>query len=69
MPQNGQRNEEFGVYRSACCGAEIVISEGMAFPGCPNHLHLTTEWKPVNDEIPHASKLFPKKNTKSDSAA
>jgi hypothetical protein len=47
MPQNGQINEKFGVYRSICCGAEIVLQAGAIFPDCPNHQKLTTGWKPV----------------------
>ena len=50
MPHNGQVNEKFGVYKSFCCGAEIVINAGSEFPDCPNHPKLTTVWKPVADE-------------------
>jgi hypothetical protein len=49
MPENGEINKEFGVYRSLCCGAEIVIPAGTRFPDCPKHPRLTTVWKPVND--------------------
>ena len=49
MPQNGAVNEKFGVYKSVCCGAEIVITAGATFPDCPNHQKLTTFWKPVMD--------------------
>ena len=45
MPQNGAVNEKFGVYKSVCCGAEIVITAGATFPDCPRHIKLTTEWK------------------------
>jgi len=45
MAQNGDVNIKFGVYRSVCCGLEIVIGEGVTFPDCPRHLKLTTEWK------------------------
>ena len=62
MPQNGEVNKRFGVYRSLCCGAEIVIPEGVRFPDCPNHPKLTTQWKSVADEkIPHVSEIFPPK--------
>ena len=47
MPQNGAVNEKFGVYKSVCCGAEIVITAGATFPDCPNHQKLTTIWKPI----------------------
>jgi len=49
VPQNGAVNEKFGVYKSVCCGAEIVITAGATFPDCPNHQKLTTIWKPVMD--------------------
>jgi hypothetical protein len=62
MPQNGEVNKRFGVYRSLCCGAEIVIPEGVPFPDCPNHPKLTTQWKSVADEkIRHVSEIFPPK--------
>jgi hypothetical protein len=50
MPQNAEINTKFGVYRSVCCGAEIVINAGATFPDCPTHPKLTTIWKPVVDE-------------------
>ena len=50
MPQNGKINLKFGVYKSVCCGAKIVINSGAAFPDCPNHQKLTTIWKPVVEE-------------------
>jgi hypothetical protein len=67
VPQNGEISTKFGVYRSLCCGAEIVINTGSTFPDCPNHLKLTTKWKPVvneDQEIPRATNL-----RKKDSAA
>ena len=69
MPVNGQINTEFGVYRSVCCGSEIVIAEGIEFPDCPRHPRLSTKWKSITDEpIPHANELRnPKK--KSDGTA
>jgi len=48
VPQNGAVNEKFGVYKSVCCGAEIVITAGATFPDCPNH-QKPTIWKPVMD--------------------
>jgi hypothetical protein len=54
MPENGETNTKFGVYRTLCCGSEIVIVEYMTFPDCPNHPKLTTVWKPlVTDTIIH----------------
>ena len=71
MPQNGEINTKFGVYKTLCCGFEIAISEGAEFPDCPNHARLTTEWKPLNDDkdrIPHASE-FKRPKREDDNAA
>jgi hypothetical protein len=55
VPKNGEANPKSGIYRTLCCGAEIVINAGSAFPDCPKHPKLTTIWKPVfpaiNDKI------------------
>jgi hypothetical protein len=48
--QNGETNQKSGIYKTVCCGAEIVISPGAVFPDCPNHQKLTTIWKPVVEE-------------------
>jgi hypothetical protein len=71
MPTNGEINKRFGVYRSFCCGAEIVIIEAATFPDCPNHPKLTTKWIGLADEhIPHVSELpTTKKKRRDDSAA
>ena len=45
MPRNGDQNKIFGVYKTLCCEAEIVIGIGLLFPDCPNHKNLSTEWK------------------------
>jgi hypothetical protein len=50
VPQNGEQNTTFGVYRNVCCGAEVVINVGSTFPDCPNHRKLTTTWTFVPDE-------------------
>ena len=64
MPENGEINRKFGVYKTVCCGAEIVIREGTAFPECPNHVKLTTVWKSVADEsVPHISEMNPPRKT------
>jgi len=58
MPINGEINDRFGVFKSLCCDAEIVIADGVAFPDCPRHPHLPTTWSPVVDEkFPHVSQL------------
>ncbi len=71
MPQNGEVNLKFGVYRNVCCGAEIVISEGVTFPDCEKHVHLSTSWEPLvmsDDRAPNVSMFFLSKTNK-DSAA
>ena len=47
MPHNGEKNRRFGVYKSLCCGKEIILPEEKEFPDCPNHSNLTTVWKPI----------------------
>ncbi len=51
MPENGEINKQFGVYKSVCCGREVVVCEGAKFPDCPRHKNLSTIWKPVDAEI------------------
>ena len=64
MPTNGDVNNKFGIYRTLCCGQEIVISIGATFPDCPKHPKLTTKWKPVieADGVIILSELSPKKS-------
>jgi len=50
MPQNGETNQKLGFYKNLCCGKEIVVPAGNAFPDCPNHPGLTTIWKPLVDD-------------------
>jgi hypothetical protein len=50
VPNNGEVNLKCGVYRNLCCGEEIVIHEGAAFPDCSQHANLTTIWKPQMNE-------------------
>ncbi|HEY2384494.1 MAG TPA: hypothetical protein VGK48_25225 [Terriglobia bacterium] len=52
MPANGEINSEFGVYRNVCCGLEVVLAAGAAFPDCPNHPRLPTAWKSISDDQP-----------------
>jgi len=52
MPSNGQISKIFGVFKTVCCDAEIVIGVGVLFPDCPNHKHLSTEWKQMPDVDP-----------------
>jgi hypothetical protein len=67
MPRNGEINRKFGVYKTACCGAEIIIREGAAFPDCPNHPKLTTVWNQIEVEIVDVITI--KKKSESDPAA
>jgi hypothetical protein len=66
MPANGDINTQFGVYRSLCCGREIMVREGSKFPDCPRHPNLSTVWKRVEVEITRMTTIQKKK---SDSAA
>ena len=52
MPSNGVISRKFGVYKTLCCDAEIVIGVGVVFPDCPNHRNLTTEWKELRELDP-----------------
>jgi len=54
MPSNGDISGVFGVFKTVCCDAEIVIGVGVAFPDCPNHRNLPTEWKQIPDVDPGA---------------
>ena len=58
MPQNGEINKQFGVYKSLCCGTEIMVREGAVFPDCKNHPKLTTIWKQVDMDKPSKDPLF-----------
>jgi len=64
MATNGEVNTKFGVYRTLCCGQEIVIAIGAIFPDCPKHPRLTTEWKSVidSDGVINLSEITSKKN-------
>jgi len=69
MPINGETNNKFGVYRSVCCGSEIVIATGAVFPDCPRHPHLPTTWKATSDEKIHHVFDLPESKKRGDSAA
>jgi len=66
VPLNGEINETFGVYKSLCCGVEIVIREGATFPDCPNHPRITI-WNPLDFEMILMSEIT--KKSKSEPAA
>ena len=48
---SGVRNPEYGVWRSHCCGIEIVLYPDFAFPKCNKHTDLLTEWIFVSADI------------------
>jgi len=48
--KNGDPSQRSGIFKSVCCGAEIVIATGTRFPACPNHPRLTTFWKHIKDD-------------------
>jgi hypothetical protein len=67
LPKSGEINKEFGIYKSLCCGAEIVIPENVTFPDCPVHMNLPTQWNNITntDHVPHIRDLDPKKRKNS----
>ena len=66
VPKRDEINTRFGVYQSACCGAEIVISEGTTFPDCPNHPHSRTTWTQIEVDV---AEIILKKKSQSGPAA
>jgi hypothetical protein len=65
MPKNGEISRADGVYRSLCCGREIMVRENDPFPDCPGHPNLSTVWKLRREEpiLKVADlKIFRKKN-------
>jgi len=52
LASNGEISKVFGVFKTVCCDAEIVIGIGVPFPDCPNHKNLPTEWKQIFDVDP-----------------
>ncbi|HYR83160.1 MAG TPA: hypothetical protein VE422_03680 [Terriglobia bacterium] len=46
VPKSGDQNNQFGIYKSTCCGAEIVLVQGAVFPLCHKH-KLPAGWKIV----------------------
>lgn len=68
MPQTGEKNTLFGVFASACCGAEIVIRSGAEFPTCPNHSQVSASWEPI-EVGPDNLVVLPKMKSKEKPAA
>jgi len=52
VPKTGDRCSDFGVFKSECCGSEIVIASGVQFPSCSQHEGLTTWVQVRNDGDP-----------------
>jgi hypothetical protein len=48
---SGVRNIEYGVWRSRCCGDEIVLYSGAIFPICNRHKDALTEWVLIATDI------------------
>ena len=44
----GTRNLMYGIWRSRCCGVEIVLYRGAVFPMCNKHPDEVTEWELVS---------------------
>jgi hypothetical protein len=61
---SGLRNVQYGVWRSRCCGEEIVLYVGAIFPTCNKHKDAFTEWVFISSDI-----LKPSKQAKPISAA
>ena len=48
---SGVRNLAYGVWRSRCCGDEIVLYSGAIFPTCHRHRDQVTEWVLIATDI------------------
>jgi hypothetical protein len=54
VPKSGDKNDQFGIYKSTCCASEIVLVKGAVFPLCHKH-KLPAGWKIVTTiEAPQA---------------
>jgi hypothetical protein len=43
----GSVNKEHGIFKSHCCGDELVLYKGITFPNCKKHQELATRWEMV----------------------
>jgi len=68
MPGSGESNTLFGVFKSDCCEAEIVIVAGADFPTCPYHRERRTTWIPI-EVGPDDLIVLSKERSKAESAA
>jgi hypothetical protein len=57
--RTGIRNLEYGVWKSRCCGDEIVLYRGAVFPMCNRHNATLTEWVLVSTSILDKPKKAP----------
>lgn len=48
---NGVKNVEYGVWRSRCCGQEVVLYPGLIFPTCNKHPDSVTEWVLISTDL------------------
>jgi hypothetical protein len=62
VPTNGEINPVFGVYKSLCCGYEIVVRQGARFPECPLHPKVPAVWNALEVEV-RAVKVIKKTNS------
>jgi hypothetical protein len=49
--RSGFRNVQYGVWRSRCCGDEIVLYDGFVFPRCNRHSSRLTEWVLISKDL------------------
>ena len=62
MAKSGDKNTSFGMFKSVCCGQEIVNTYGATFPTGPSHRYLKTEWIEISEsEEPIRFVVFPEK--------
>ena len=48
---SGVKNQQYGVWRSRCCGTEIVLYRDSIFPTCNRHKEQLTEWVLVSTDL------------------
>lgn len=46
MPLTDKPSRSTGIYESTCCGSEVRVGRGQAFPKCPA-CRMTAVWLPV----------------------
>jgi hypothetical protein len=67
LSSNGEINPSDGYYKNLCCGLELYIAAGKAFPDCQRHQKLPTVWKLISQDF--AAFKLTDKNKDKDSAA